>query len=494
MLPKPRPGNTNERLSAEANEAMNDFISNVYETLKQKKKFEVYVCFRASCEEKGIEPPCYKTFRKAVEKRTRYNQKFKRQGSRAAYQNQPFYHTLERETPRHGDRPFHIVHIDHTELDVELKDSETTEKFGRPWLTLMIDAFSRLILAVYLTFDKPSYRSCMMVIRECVKRHGRFPQILVVDGGKEFSSIYFETLLAIFECVKKTRPPAESRFGSLIERMFFTTNTQFVHNLQGNTQIMKNVRQVTKNVNPKNHALWDLPLCYEYARKYCYEVYPNLKHSTLGQTPAEMFVIGNQLAGERKHKIIPYTEDFKILTFPTVKRSDSTAKVVSSAGVKIGNIYYWTPAFTNPDIEGSRVAARYDPFDTGHSYAYVNKQWVECISEHYSTFKGCSEKLVKMASEELRRRAKLTNEDINLNASKLAAFLNSLENEEAILRQKGYDRELQKVLSIINSGINQPVTSNDSTMNSVENEIVHSKSEILSIDDFSLEDEIYEEF
>lgn len=79
----------------------------------------------------------------------------------------------------------------------------------------------------------------MMVIRECIKRHGRLPQIFVTDGGKEFSSVYFETLLAIFECTRKVRPPAESRVGNLVERMFFTTNTQFVHNLQGNTQIMK---------------------------------------------------------------------------------------------------------------------------------------------------------------------------------------------------------------------------------------------------------------
>jgi hypothetical protein len=27
------------------------------------------------------------------------------------------------------------------------------------------------------------HRSCMMVLRECVRRHGRLPQILVVDGG-----------------------------------------------------------------------------------------------------------------------------------------------------------------------------------------------------------------------------------------------------------------------------------------------------------------------
>jgi putative transposase len=86
---------------------------------------------------------------------------------------------LELTTQRHGDRPFEIAHIDHTELDVELVFSRTGRNLGRPWLTLLVDAFSRRILAVYSTFDPPSYRSCMMALRICVLRHGRLPQTIV---------------------------------------------------------------------------------------------------------------------------------------------------------------------------------------------------------------------------------------------------------------------------------------------------------------------------
>jgi transposase InsO family protein len=82
----------------------------------------------------------------------------------------------------------------------------------------------------------------MMILRQCVRRHGRLPQILVIDGGPEFHSTYFETLLARYEVTKKTRPPAQARFGSVCERLFGTTNTQFIHNLRGNTQITRNVR------------------------------------------------------------------------------------------------------------------------------------------------------------------------------------------------------------------------------------------------------------
>ena len=60
-------------------------------------------------------------------------------------------------------------------------------------MTLLVDAFSRRILAVFVTFDEPSYRSCMMVLRLCVQRHGRLPQIIVVDNGPEFNSTWFDT-------------------------------------------------------------------------------------------------------------------------------------------------------------------------------------------------------------------------------------------------------------------------------------------------------------
>ena len=70
-------------------------------------------------------------------------------------------------TPRHGDRPCEIVHIDHTELDLELVSARTGRSLGSPWATFMTDAFSRRLLVVYLTFDPPSYRSCMMARAPC---------------------------------------------------------------------------------------------------------------------------------------------------------------------------------------------------------------------------------------------------------------------------------------------------------------------------------------
>lgn len=396
-------------------------------------------------------PASYKTFFKAVKLRPRYQQTLKRKGRKAAYQYKEFYFELALATPRHGERPFHIAHIDHTELDLELTCSVTGQNLGRPWLTLLMDAFSRRILAIYLSYDPPSYRSCMMVIRECVRRFSRLPQIIVVDGGLEFSCTYFDTLLARYECTKKTRPPAESRFGSVCERLFGTTHTRFIHNLQGNTQIMRNVRQVTKSINPKKHAIWTLEKIYLYLREWAYEVYDTIEHPALGQCPRAAFAAGMFNAGERNHRLIPYDENFLMFTFPTTPKG--TAKVQPGRGVKIKNIYYWSDVFRNPTVEGTQVQVRYDPFDSSSAYTYVSGKWVECISQHHQTFRNRTERELMIATAELRRRYARHSGRFNVTALQLAQFLESVESEEVLLRQRATDREAQSILHIVNGDL-----------------------------------------
>lgn len=274
LLPKTRQrGFRGPKLPEQTHQLMAEFIEKDYETNKQKRKYEVWAALKLTCDNEGIVCPSYKTFCRVISERNSYNQTFKRQGHRGAYKKEPFYWELEFKIPRHGDRPLEICHIDHTEMDIELVCSRTSRNLGRPWATFLTDAYSRRILAFFITFDPPSYRSCMMVLRECVRLHSRLPQIIVVDGGQEFKSIYFDTLLARYECTKKVRPSSKARFGSVCERLFGTTNTQFIYNLQGNTQITKNIRQLTKSVDPKRQAIWTLERFYERLREYVYSVY-----------------------------------------------------------------------------------------------------------------------------------------------------------------------------------------------------------------------------
>ena len=436
-------GNRTPKLSNQTRALMMQFIETQYETLKQKPRLHVYGALVRACESQGTPAPSYRTFCGEVKRRPSYEQTLKRKGRRAAYQLEPAYMELEFTTPRHGDRPFHICHIDHTELDVELLCSNTGRNLGRPWFTLLTDAFSRRLLAVMLSFDPPSYRSCMMVLRECVRRHGRLPQIAVVDGGKEFESLYFETLLARYECTKKTRPPAKARFGSVCERVLGTTNTQFVYNLAGNTQITKEVRAVTASVDPKNHAVWTLARLYDRLCEWAYELYDTTIHPALGQTPRNCFADGMARTGLRSHRSIPYDEEFRMMTLPTTTKG--TALVSPGKGVKINCLHYWSRVFRGPTVENTRVPVRYDPYNAAVAYAYVGSRWVSCCSEHYGVFRGRSEREMMLAAAELRRQWRDHSRNLQLTARKLADFVASVEAEEALLIQRLRDAEAKHV-------------------------------------------------
>lgn len=464
-------GNRTRRMPEATIELLKEFIEKDYETLKQKRKTEVYASFLELCERRCMIAPSYKTFIGEVKKRPRYEQILKRQGRRAAYQHRTFYWALDQTTPRHGDRPFEICHVDHTQFDVELICSTTGRNLGRPWATILTDAYSRRFLAVALSFDPPSYRACMVVLRECVRKYGRFPQSLVVDGGKEFASVYFETLLARYECVKRTRPPAQARFGSVCERLFGTLNTRFIHNLQANTQIMRNVRQVTKSVNPKNYAVWTLGSLHAFFCEFAYEMYDTTDHPAMGQSPREAFVAGTAVAGMRPQRLVPYDETFLMFTRPTTPRG--TAKVLPGRGVKVNYLFYWCDAFRDPAIENNRVEVRYEPYDAGIVYAFVRNQWQQCISQYYAIFHGRSEREIMLASKELLKQRQQHSGQFNITARKLASFLQSVETEEAILTQRLRDKEAGSILEESNSrrthrgdaGMARPKNTPDDTQN-----------------------------
>lgn len=432
-------GNSTQRLPENTRLLMNEFIAGDYETLKQKSMYISWIGLKRACEALNTQAPSYKTFSLAVRAKAGFRQTLKRQGRRAAYVQEPFYIELDMKTPRHGDRPFEIGHIDHTELDVEMISAHTGQVLGRPWMTLLMDAFSRRVLAFYVTFDPPSYRSCMMILRECVHRHRRLPQIVVLDGGREFDSVYFETLLARYECTKKTRPPAKARFGSVCERLFGITNTRFIHNLAGNTQMTRNVRQVTKSVNPKEHATWALPELHDYLSDYLYEIYDTIEHPALGLAPRDAYQRGLAATGSRPHRQISDDLEFQMWTLPTTAKG--TAKVSPGRGVKINHVYYWAESLRDPTIEHSQIGVRYDPFDAGVAYVFTGGHWAQCHSEYYLAFRGRSEKEIALASAELRRQQQCHSQGLDITAKKLAAFLASVESEEALLLQRQRDRE-----------------------------------------------------
>jgi putative transposase len=443
-------GNRTPKSDPVARELLEKAIKQDYGDACQREKITVYQGYVQACEKRGVAPLTLRTFYRHLKKAATTEIETQRRGTRATYPEQLPYPYLEYHTPVHGDRPFAIVHLDHTLLDIELVAQASGRNLGRPWATFLMDAFSRRLLAVYLTFDPPSYRSCMMSIRICVKRFGRMPQSLVVDGGKEFESQYFDHLLVSHHCQKTIRPPAQPRFGSIIERIFGTAHSTFLNNLLGNTQASKVPRTATREVDPRRLAVWTLSDLYTYLCEWAYEVYDQMDHPALHQTPRAMFVQGLAKGGERSNRGIAYDDVFLKETMPT-SRSEK-GKIQKGKGIKLFGHYYQNDIFASRELVGQSVPIRYDPFDIGVLYAFVQNQWLPCQSQFYAQLSGRSERELAIITAELRKSAKADEESRGLSAARLAAFLEKAEGHQAWSLQRLKDLESHPILDTLAGG------------------------------------------
>lgn len=434
-------GNRERKLNEEVIKAMAEIIE---ADVLNKAKPEISVAYgkvRNLCEARGHLPPSDKTFRGEIKRIKEAKLIEARSGRKAAYALSEFQWHVDQSTPRHGERPFEVGHIDHTELDVDLVDSRTGANLGRPWLTVLMDAFTRIILAFYLTFDPPSYRSCMAVIRNCVRRHGRIPKTIVVDKGSDFESLFFEALLARLGIHKKSRPASKGRFGSVIERFFGVSNQRFIHNLAGNSQALQQARSMSPSHDPRTLAVWTLPALSDAFEEFAFETYGNLTHPAFGMSPNQAMAQGLAVSGSRSHTLIPFTPDFERLCMPTTPAQKTVVR--PGRGIKIKNIHYWHPLFREAKVERTKVPLVYDPFDVSRAYALVNGEWVLCRSEHQAIFERRTEREITAITQEIRQLRYLAEARRGVNAAQIAAFLSKAQESETVLRQQRRDAELR---------------------------------------------------
>lgn len=447
LIPKKRSGNTYTKIEPEVRELMIEVITTILESKKNPTSSFAFGKLRLACEEKGFVCPSMKAFRQCANSRSTEERVTKTLGPRSGKKLRKFIYFLDATSPVHGDRPWEIVHIDHTQLDIELVCSETGVNLGRPWLTLMVDAFTRRILAISVSFASPNILSCMRVIRECVRRHNRLPHIFVIDNGREFESIYFEALLANFSLHKKSRPSGHPRFGAVCERLFGTVNTEFIHNLIGNTKHMKNARMVTKSFNPKLSAIWTLENLTEGLAEFCFEVYDNSKHPSHTLTPRVAYENGMKLSGERKHTLIPYNTTLEILTMPTNK--SGFAKVHNQKGVHLNYLDYWCKEFASIKLHGELVPVRFDPDNIAIAYAFVDGEWRQCISRNAYVFLQSSVSSIKAAAKELLQRNSKHAKGRQVTARQVADFMEKIAEREDTLLEGARQRASMNALNIL---------------------------------------------
>ncbi len=435
-------GNRTPRVPDASKELLKEYLSTHYTAPQAKRAASVYRLYCAEAKEQGTPPVGERTFYRERAAFEDARVTGLRRGKRAAYALDPALAYLDQTTPRHGERPFERAHLDHTELDIVLVSSVTGKPLAKPWATFLTDAYSRRILACYVTYDPPSYRSAMMAFRLCVKQYGRLPQELVVDRGPEFGSVYFETLLTRCFVTKLERPAEQPRFGSVIERLFGKTTTELIQQLRGNTQASKIPRLVTSEVDPKRLAVWTLDAFARRLTEYTQEVYDQMEHRALFQSPREAFAQGMLRAGSRAHTFIPYSEAFLIQTRPSTRLG--VVKIHQGRGITVNGLQYWHECMRSPTVFGQTVPVRYEPYNMGFAYAYIDGQWIECIADAFLQVHGRSEHEWNLILEEWREHQRQHNlKRVTLNGPRLAEFLRKLEKDEAWLLQRQRDLEEQ---------------------------------------------------
>jgi putative transposase len=449
-------GNRSPRVPDASKELLREYLRAHYAAPQAKRAAAVYRLYREEAIRQGIPPIGERTFYRERAAFEDSGVVAARRGKRAAYALEPALAYLDQTTPRHGERPFERAHLDHTELDIVLVSSVTGKPLAKPWATFLTDAYSRRILACYVTYDPPSYRSAMMAFRLCVKQYGRLPQELVVDRGPEFNSVYFETLLSRCFVTKLERPAQQPRFGSVIERLFGKTTTELIEQLRGNTQASKIPRQMTSEVDPKRLAVWTLDAFARRLTQYCQEVYDQMEHRALFQSPREAFAQGMLRAGSRAHTLIPYSEAFLIQTRPSTRTG--VAKIHQGRGITVNGLQYWNECMRSPSVFGQTVPVRYEPYNMGFVYAYIGGQWVECIADAFLQVHGRSEHEWNLILEEWREHQRQHNlKRVTLNGKLLAEFLRELEHDEAWQLQRLRDLEEQPQREVLLMLASRPV-------------------------------------
>lgn len=436
-------GNHTARIPAAHEELLTQAIQDYYEVKNRPSIRAAWRLYCTDAETAGFTPVSYPTFVTRVHHQPRTRQKTRREGKRAAYDTAPQFWHLDRNTPPHGDHPWEVLHIDHTRVDTQAVAEATGERIGRPWLTLIMDAYDRRIPLHLWSYQAPSATTTLLALRLLVQQYHRFPQRIVVDHGKDFQSRAFDLLIAAMgpDYTKLVRPPAQPRFGSPLERFFGVTNTQFLHLLTGNTQAAKEPRQMTRSHDPRRHAVWTLGMLREGMDAFLAGYHDRI-HPALGTTPNQRHHQGLARTGERSMTWVTYDTDFVMFTHPTT--SKGTAKIQPGRGIKILHHYFWSPAFVRPGVEGTTVDVRYDALDMSKAWARVKGQWVTCQAA--TSFAGRSVWEIQQATEEIRQQDRMARTS-GVSERQLREWLLQLRASDELAQQRQKDRELRNVLS-----------------------------------------------
>ncbi|WP_181300279.1 DDE-type integrase/transposase/recombinase [Rhodanobacter sp. PCA2] len=275
-------------------------------------------------------------------------------------------------------RPFELASADHClcKIFCVVLEANGFRYVKRPWLTVLRDCCTKEVLAYWVSFRAPSRRQCAVLIRQCVRAHGRLPEQIIVDRGADFRSVYFAALFADLGVDLVQRPTSHSRYGSEAEGLFNIFKTQWLTLRPGNLVDLDEVRSVSSSHKPERLPCMDLTAFYEdfAAFSLWQDQRPLVGESECPRVLRANALQGLQIAGVQ----VTYDDLFVVRT---AVDSSGRYKVSPRTGIHKGDFHFWHPDLSAHSL-GKKVDVRDDPEDPFRLYALMGGQWITALASH----------------------------------------------------------------------------------------------------------------
>ncbi|QIC07170.1 transposase [Brevibacillus sp. 7WMA2] len=410
----------------------------------------------AKCLKEKLEPLSYETVVKLLGRINKQIRERMRNGKKAGEIYDPIQRGWSNEEAMF---PLHIVEIDHTLLDIDVID-KSGEVMGRPWITLGIDVYTRMVWCMYVSFERPSANKVRKAIQHGIflKRskekyntinewdiHG-IPSIIYMDNGPEFKNAEVKRMInETLQSEVRYRPVKTPNYGGTIERLFGTLNWGIIHNLDGTR---KSSVEELGEYEPEKHAIYTLDDVIELLTIFITDIYHHRVHRSLPldtPTPAARYYLGLNITGFPEWINEEDEEYYKIELLPTDK------KPYTRDGVRLNNVEYRSNELSN--LVGRRdvkYKIKYDIDDISKIYLHQPKtnEYVELLAANPSADElyGVNSYRYKKMREYLRDRGKLTINRIpgSRHLKEAKAYLKDKVEEKKKLNRKEI-REAQKL-------------------------------------------------
>ncbi|WP_322263837.1 Mu transposase C-terminal domain-containing protein [Pseudomonas asiatica] len=334
---------------------------------------------RAQCTKLGLTPPSKNSVISRVKERgERELHRLKHGAESAAQKFGAKPGTLE------VSAPLELVEIDHTRVDCMLCDKDDRKALSRPWVTLIIDVYTRVIVGYYIAFHAPSTLSVACAITHAVLPKKNYleqlkcehvqhpfygvPKILHMDNAKEFRSLKLQKACALHGITPQYRPPGKKHYGAHVERLIGTMMTSHVHLLPGTT--MSNAKD-KGDYDSEAKATFTID---EFTQWFAGQVgiYNHTEHRMLGCTPADKWhkSFTDENGSPRYPTIISDQFSFRLDFMPEERRS------IRPVGVELFGKKYWAPELKHC-VGMKNVIIKYDPYSLYSIWAKIDNEYVQ---------------------------------------------------------------------------------------------------------------------